>query len=97
MSNLGATSLNRRRRARDPMREFDRLPPHLRQWLAQATLPWSPASCRKIWRAAEAEGASVGDVLARLERAEQKTLARIGHSESRLPRQDQLRRRKDML
>ena len=76
MTNLGDTSLRRRRCAGDPMREFDRLPPCLRQWLTQAALPWSPASCRRIWRAARAEGASVADVLARLDRAERKAMSK---------------------
>lgn len=70
-----STGLRRRRRA-DPMRAYDALPKPLRAWLAQAALPWSPASCRRIWRAARAEGASVHDVLARLDRAEKITLSR---------------------
>lgn len=79
-TNLGATSMRKRRRARDPMRDFDTLPAHLRQWLAQAVLPWSPASCRRIWRAAEAEGASLDELLERLDRAERRALARDGAS-----------------
>lgn len=79
-TNLGATSMRKRRRARDPMRDFDTLPAHLRQWLAQAALPWSPASCRRIWRAAEAEGASLDELLERLDRAERRALARDGTS-----------------
>ncbi len=34
------------------MRDFDRLPPELRAWLAQATLPWSPQSAKRIWQRA---------------------------------------------
>lgn len=56
------------------MGEYDRLPAFLRQWLSRAALPWSPASCRRIWRAAEAEGASAADVLARLDRAERRAM-----------------------
>jgi hypothetical protein len=44
--------------------------------MAQAALPWSPASCRRIWVRARAEGTSPDDILDRLDRAEQKTLAR---------------------
>lgn len=34
------------------MAEYDRLPPVLRHWLAQAALPWSPTSARRAWRKA---------------------------------------------
>ena len=32
------------KKARHPMRDFDRLPPELRQWVAGAKLPWRAAS-----------------------------------------------------
>lgn len=35
---------------RDPLAEFDRLPAPLRQWLAEAAMPWSPRSALRIWR-----------------------------------------------
>lgn len=75
-SNLGATGLDRRARAGDPMGAFDALPAPLRRWLAEAALPWSPASCRRIWARARAEGASPEDILERLDRAERSTLSR---------------------
>lgn len=74
--NLGATSLRRRRRSADPMAAYDALPPALRGWLAQAALPWSPESCRRIWRGARARGECDLTVLSRLDRAERLTLAR---------------------
>lgn len=74
--NLGETSLRRRRRSNDPMRDFDALPPEVRRWLAGAILPWSPRSCRRIWQPSRAKGESTEGMLARLDRAEQKTLAR---------------------
>ncbi|WP_240643690.1 DUF6525 family protein, partial [Paracoccus siganidrum] len=43
------TSLRRRRRP-CPIEEYDRLPPELRNWLAQAALPWSPHSALRLWR-----------------------------------------------
>lgn len=44
-----ATSL--RCRGRSPaMARYDRLPPELRQWLAEAALPWSPGSVLRLWR-----------------------------------------------
>ncbi|WP_424832779.1 DUF6525 family protein [Ruegeria sp.] len=32
------------------MQTYDALPRPLRQWLAQACLPWSPTSALKIWK-----------------------------------------------
>lgn len=58
------------------MRAYDALPPVLRQWLANAALPWSPESCRRIWRAGRARGESEAALIARLEQAEQRTLSR---------------------
>jgi hypothetical protein len=40
------TSLRRRPSG---MTEYDRLPAPLRAWLAQAALPWSIRSVRRIW------------------------------------------------
>ncbi|WP_342670095.1 DUF6525 family protein [Limimaricola hongkongensis] len=71
-----STTLRRRSREGDPMRAYDALPAPLRAWLAQAALPWSPASCRKIWLKARREGATDDMILARLDRAERKTLSR---------------------
>jgi hypothetical protein len=41
------------RRRPSSMAEFDRLPPDLRAWLAQAALPWSVRSVRKLWHSAQ--------------------------------------------
>ena len=46
------THLKKRKRAADPMREFDALPKPLREWLASAALPWSARSARAQWRKA---------------------------------------------
>ncbi|WP_276617454.1 DUF6525 family protein [Qingshengfaniella alkalisoli] len=43
------SALKRRRRA-NSMASFDGLPPELRRWLAQAALPWSAHSARRLWR-----------------------------------------------
>lgn len=58
------------------MQAYDALPRPLRNWMAQAALPWSPASCRRIWAKARAQGASADDILDRLDRAERITLSR---------------------
>ncbi|EKE73512.1 MULTISPECIES: DUF6525 family protein [Roseobacteraceae] len=75
-TNRGTTGLKPKRRSEDPMRAYDTLPAPVRAWLSEAALPWSPASCRKILRRAQARGEGVAQILARLDRAEQKTLAR---------------------
>ncbi len=74
--NLGGTRLARRRARRDPMRAFHGLPAPLRRWLADAALPWSPTSCRRIWQRARARGEPVEAILARLDRAEALTLSK---------------------
>lgn len=70
-----STTLPRRRRP-DPMQAYDALPRPLRLWMAQAALPWSPASCRRIWAKARAKGVSPDEILDRLDRAERATLSR---------------------
>ncbi len=74
--NLGATNQRGRRRCDDPMRAYDALPPPLRRWMSEAALPWSPASCRRIWSQSRARGETIEAVLARLDRAEETCLAR---------------------
>jgi len=74
--NLGQSSLRRRRRSTDPMNAFDGLPAPLRQWMAQAALPWSPSSVRRIWSKSRAKGLSPEETLKSLNQAEARTLAR---------------------
>lgn len=75
-TNRGANSLRTRRRNEDPMQAFDALPAPIRSWLSEAVLPWSPASCRKILRQARACGEGLDGAIARLDRAQQRTLSR---------------------
>lgn len=75
-SNLGQCSLRRKRRAGDPMDAFDGLPQPVRQWVAQAALPWSPASVRRIWFKSRARGLSDDEALLSLAQAEARALAR---------------------
>jgi hypothetical protein len=58
------------------MAEYDRLPPELRAWLAQAALPWSVRSVRKLWSQARATRRGPADVLAYLSAVERRALAR---------------------
>jgi len=74
--NLGQSSLQRKKRSGDPMVTFDGLPPPVRQWVAQAALPWSPASVRRIWSKSRAKGLSAEEALQSLTHAEARTLAR---------------------
>ncbi|MFT5346952.1 MAG: hypothetical protein ACI95S_002705 [Dinoroseobacter sp.] len=78
--NLGSTALKRRCRAADPMMTYDRLPQPLRSWLAEAALPWSPKSCKRIWEKARSNGLSIDDAIVVLTEAERKTLSRDKHS-----------------
>lgn len=80
--NLGSTSLRMRRRNVDPMQAYDALPRPLRNWLAQAALPWSPVSTNRIWTRARARGLSVEGALQSLAQVEAKTLARDNQSTS---------------
>ncbi|MFP3384670.1 DUF6525 family protein [Tritonibacter sp. SIMBA_163] len=73
--NRGAVSLPTRRRHEDPMAAYDRLPPPLRAWVREASLPWSAQSCRRIWQAARRAGLGEEAALAHLDAVEQKTLA----------------------
>ena len=75
-TNLGRTPIKRRRGAGDPMREFDQLPEPLRAWLRQASLPWSPRSCRRLWSQYRKAGLSTEETLGRLSAAESRLLTK---------------------
>ncbi len=47
--NRGTTSLKCKRRAANPMREYDHLPAELRIWLSQAVLPWRAGSVQRAF------------------------------------------------
>lgn len=74
--NLGHTSLRKRRRCEDPMREFDRLPPLLRSWLANAALPWRPRSVQRAYDRALARTGNRDLALIELERLQSERLAK---------------------
>ncbi|MEL7093266.1 MAG: DUF6525 family protein [Pseudomonadota bacterium] len=75
-TNRGATSLKSRRRAADPMREFDALPPELRQWVADGLRPWRAGSVRKTYASAIARTGDAQSALAELDRIERAAVAR---------------------
>lgn len=66
-----ATSLRCRGRS-NALADYDRLPAAARAWLAQAALPWSAASVRRLWQ----DGASPGASLDRLAACEARLLAK---------------------
>lgn len=76
IQNLGQTRLRGRRRLGSAMQAYDALPSPLRQWLAAACLPWSPASAKRIWTKGKARGLSNEEVLASLSEIEAKMMAR---------------------
>ncbi|MEM6422078.1 MAG: DUF6525 family protein [Pseudomonadota bacterium] len=72
--NRGATSLKLAHRGRDAMRDFDRLPPALRVWLAGAVLPWGPRSARRAFKRALARTQDTGRALEELERRQRRLI-----------------------
>ncbi|MFQ6549638.1 DUF6525 family protein [Aestuariibius sp. 2305UL40-4] len=74
--NRGQTSLKLKRRAEDPMREFDRLPAELRIWLASAMLPWRPRSVRRTFDRAMARVGNTANALKELDRIEERLVAK---------------------
>ena len=75
-TNRGATSLRRRRRSTDPMRDFDGLPAELRAWLAAAILPWSPRSVRRAYARASARTGCAASALLELDLMQARLVAR---------------------
>lgn len=75
-ANLGQTSLKRKRRPQDPMREYDGLPQELRAWVAAADLPWRPGSVRRSFERALAETGDVHRALQELDRLQERLIAK---------------------
>lgn len=70
------TRLRRKRRAEDPMREFDRLPPDLRAWLTMAALPWRPRSVQRAFEKALKETGDRSRALAQLSALQGRIIAK---------------------
>lgn len=75
LTNRGRTSLKRKRRNENPMREFDRLPAELRAWLASAVLPWRPRSVRRRFDIAFARTQDKDSALEELDRIQARLVA----------------------
>ncbi|WP_397543875.1 DUF6525 family protein [Roseovarius salis] len=74
--NRGQTSLKLKRRTEDPMRDYDRLPPELRAWLAEAVLPWRPRSVRRAFDRAVARTRNRARALEELDRLQERLVAK---------------------
>ena len=72
--NLGETKLRKHRRNSDPMKEFDRLPKLLREWLRGASLPWAPKSVYRAYNKALRQTGNSGLALKKLEELQQQKL-----------------------
>ena len=73
--NLGQTKLRKRRRASDPMTEFDRMPKLLREWLNGAALPWAPKSVYRAYNRALRQTGDPDLALRQLEKLQQQKLS----------------------
>jgi hypothetical protein len=75
-TNRGTTSLKRKRRPANPMRDFDHLPPELRIWLSNAALPWRPRSVRRAFDRALARTRDRQQALEQLDALENRLIAK---------------------
>ena len=73
--NLGETRLSKHRRASDPMKEFDRMPKLLREWLNGALLPWAPKSVYRAYKKALKKNGDTKVALQHLDNLQQKRLS----------------------
>ena len=73
--NLGETKLRKHRRISDPMREFDRLPKLLREWLSGAALPWAPKSVVRAYNRFLRQTNDAGMALEKLDELQQQKLS----------------------
>ena len=74
--NRGTTSLKLKRRNKNPMREFDRLPGELRSCLATAVLPWRPRSVRRAFERALARTKDHARALEELDQLQDRLVAK---------------------
>ena len=74
--NLGQTNLKTRRRSLNSLKEFDCLPHQLREWLRNATLPWSPRSVKRAYNRAFSNTNNSSLAIAELERLQECQLAK---------------------
>ncbi|MGX9353760.1 DUF6525 family protein [Roseobacteraceae bacterium S113] len=73
--NIGQTSLKCRKSAQNPMASYDRLPPELRAWLADAVLPWGAKSVHRAYAKAKARTGDAEAALAELDALQTRRVA----------------------
>ena len=74
--NRGNTSLKRKRRPENPMRDYDRLPAELRGWLSNAVLPWRAQSVQRAYDKAYRRTGDRSLALRELDRLQQTLIAK---------------------
>jgi uncharacterized protein with von Willebrand factor type A (vWA) domain len=75
-NNTGMSTLKRKRRQTDAMRDYDRLPAELRVWLASAILPWRPRSVRRTFDSLVARTQDTPRALEELDRLQDRLVAK---------------------
>ncbi|MBO69791.1 MAG: hypothetical protein CMG36_02910 [Candidatus Marinimicrobia bacterium] len=75
MKNLGETKLKKRRSKSDSMKDFDKLPKLLRDWLNGAALPWRPKSVVRAYNRFLRQTNDAGMALKKLEELQQQKLS----------------------
>ena len=73
--NLGETKIKKRRSQSDPMKDFDKLPKILRDWLNLAALPWRPKSVFRAYNKALRQTGDPSLALRQLEKLQQQKLS----------------------
>jgi hypothetical protein len=74
--NRGHTTLKCKRRADNPMREYDRLPTELRAWLSSAVLPWRAKSVLRAYQNAYQRTGNRDLALRELDRLQSRLVAK---------------------
>lgn len=74
--NRGVTTLRTRRCRGNPLAEYDSLPPELRRWMSEATLPWGAQSVRAAYEKALARTGDKTRALRELDAIERRLVAK---------------------
>ena len=74
--NLGKTLLKKKTAKGDRMKEFDRLPHHVRCWLSNADWPWSPTAVKRADLKAGRNEGNCKIAIAELDKMQSKQLSK---------------------
>ena len=75
VNNLDETKIKNWRSQSDPMKDFDKLPKILRDWLNLAALPWRPKSVFRAYNKALRQTGDPSLALRQLEKLQQQKLS----------------------